>query len=53
MLNFILKNRQNACAAHMYIDKGHESTYADGCLRKRLLSMLLATTGDSIMEMQK
>ena len=53
MLNFLLKNRQNACAAHMYIYKGAESTYADGCLRKRLLSMLLATTGDSIMEMQK
>jgi len=53
MLNFLLKNRQNDCAAHARVGNGTESTYAYWCQRERLQGMLLTTNGDSIMQTQK
>ena len=53
MLNFLLKIRQNDCAAHTRVGNGTENTYAYYCLRERLQAMLLTANGNNIMEMQK
>jgi len=53
MLNFLLKTRQNDCAAHKRVGNGTENTYAYYCLRERLQAMLLTANGNDMMEMQK
>ena len=53
MLNFLLKTRQNDCAAYTRVSNGTENTYAYNYLRERLPGMLLTANGDNIMETQK
>ena len=53
MLKFLLKIRQNDCAAHTRVGNGTENTYTYWCQRERLQAMLLTANGNNIMEMEK
>ena len=53
MLKFLLKIRQNDCAAHTRVGNGTENTYTYWCQRERLQGMLLTANEDNIMETQK
>ena len=53
MFKFLLKIRQNDCAAHTRVGNGTENTYTYWCQRERLQGMLLTANEDNIMQTQK